>query len=93
MVRFFDEERLKTEIAQQLYDLPTEAGFTQEQVAELVGVPASVINDIEESDYRGDFFRRFLELPPFSTKGLLWDSCRLLKVVRQETVFNYAAPA
>jgi ribosome-binding protein aMBF1 (putative translation factor) len=52
----FQEELVKAEIARQIYDLREQAGMTQEQLAVLVGTEASVIDDIEEADYEGDFF-------------------------------------
>lgn len=54
-VASFQEELTKAEIARDIYDLRNNAGLTQEQLAEFVGVNYSVINDIEESDYEGDF--------------------------------------
>ena len=46
-------ERVNAEIARRLYDLRTEAGLTQEQLAELVGTTQSVISRLEDSDYDG----------------------------------------
>lgn len=46
-------ERLNSEIARLLYDMRTEAGLTQEQLAELVGTTQSVISRLEDSDYDG----------------------------------------
>ncbi|MGO9566780.1 MAG: helix-turn-helix transcriptional regulator [Desulfomonilaceae bacterium] len=54
-VASFQEELTKAEIAREIYDLRGQAGMTQEQLAELVGTNASVISDIEEADYEGDF--------------------------------------
>ncbi|MFH0822773.1 MAG: helix-turn-helix transcriptional regulator, partial [Pseudomonadota bacterium] len=50
----YQEERIKAEIAQQIYDLRHEARLTQEQLAELVGTSAGVIDDLEAADYEGD---------------------------------------
>ncbi len=47
------EERVKANVAQQLYDLRTEAGLSQKQLAELVGTTASVICRLEDADYAG----------------------------------------
>ena len=51
----FQEELTKAEIASEIYHLRNQAGLTQEQLADLVGTNASVIEDIEEADYEGDF--------------------------------------
>jgi len=49
-----EEERANSEISRQIYDLRTEAGLTQQELAKLVGVSASVIDDLEEADYEGN---------------------------------------
>lgn len=54
-VASFQEELAKAEIAREIYDLRDRAGLTREQLADLVGTNASVIEDIEEADYEGDF--------------------------------------
>ena len=46
-------ERMNSEIALLLYDMRTEAGLTQKQLAELVGTTQSVISRLEDSDYDG----------------------------------------
>ncbi len=46
-----EAEELKSQIAQQVYDLREAAGITQEQLAEKVGTTAKVINDLEMTDY------------------------------------------
>ena len=46
-------ERMNAEIAKLLYNMRTEAGLTQEQLAELVGTTQSVISRLEDSDYDG----------------------------------------
>ena len=51
----FRDELLKAEIAQQVYDSRNQAGLSRERLADLVGVEESVIDDIEEADYEGDF--------------------------------------
>jgi DNA-binding XRE family transcriptional regulator len=55
MEKYFEEMGVKADIARQLYNLRNQAGLTQEQLADLVGTNASVIEDIEEADYEGDF--------------------------------------
>jgi ribosome-binding protein aMBF1 (putative translation factor) len=55
MEKYFEELGAKADIARQLYNLRNQAGLTQEQLAAIVGTEASVIDDIEEADYEGDF--------------------------------------
>ena len=47
------EERTNAKIARSIFDLRTKAGLTQRQLASLVGTSASVICQLEDSDYRG----------------------------------------
>jgi len=54
-VASFQEELTKAEIARGIYDLRNDAGLTREQLGSLLGVNPSVIEDIEEADYEGDF--------------------------------------
>ncbi len=49
-----EEERANAEIARQIYDLRTEAGLTQQELAKLVGTSPSVIDSLEEADYEGN---------------------------------------
>jgi transcriptional regulator with XRE-family HTH domain len=42
------------DVAQLVYDLRTEAGLTQVQLARLVGTHASAISRLEDADYEGD---------------------------------------
>jgi DNA-binding XRE family transcriptional regulator len=46
-------ERMNAEIARLLYTMRSEAGLTQEQLAELVGTTQSVISRLEDADYEG----------------------------------------
>ncbi len=55
MEKYFEELGVKADIARQLYNLRNQAGLTQEQLADLVGISATVIDDVEEADYEGDF--------------------------------------
>ena len=48
-----ERERLNARIARQIYDLRTGAKLTQRQLAYLVGTSASVICQLEDSDYTG----------------------------------------
>ena len=54
-VALYEEERIKADIGQAVYDLRNEAGLSKKQLADLVGVDESAIDDIEEADYEGDF--------------------------------------
>ena len=53
-VASYQEERIKAEIARQVYDLREQEGLTQKQLADLVGTTETVIDDLEEADYEGD---------------------------------------
>ncbi len=48
-----DDERLKLDIAQQIYDLRTAAHLSQRALAARVGTTASVISRLEDTDYKG----------------------------------------
>ncbi len=48
-----EAERANAEIARLIYTTRTDAGLTQEQLAELVGTTQSVISRLEDSDYDG----------------------------------------
>jgi ribosome-binding protein aMBF1 (putative translation factor) len=50
----YQEERIKAEIARQVYDLREAAGLSQKELAELAGTTSTVIDDLEEADYEGD---------------------------------------
>ncbi len=54
-VASFQEEQTKAEIAREIYDLRNQAGLSREQLADLVGATETIIEDVEESDYEGDF--------------------------------------
>ena len=46
-------ESLNLRVAQMIYDARTEAGLTQEQLAQLVGTSQSSIARLEDADYEG----------------------------------------
>jgi DNA-binding XRE family transcriptional regulator len=54
-VASYQEELVKSEIAREIYDLRNRAGLTRQELARLAGTAESDIEDIEESDYEGDF--------------------------------------
>ena len=45
-------ESLNSEIAQLIYDARMNAGLTQQQLADLIHVEQSVIEDLEDADYQ-----------------------------------------
>jgi ribosome-binding protein aMBF1 (putative translation factor) len=53
MLRLLEEERANADIAQQIYDLRTEAGLSQRELATLVGTQPSAICRLEDADYHG----------------------------------------
>jgi ribosome-binding protein aMBF1 (putative translation factor) len=53
LAKAVEEQSFNADIAQQVYDLRTNAKLTQRQLAELVGTQQSVISRIEDADYTG----------------------------------------
>ncbi len=47
--------RKQADLAQQIYDIRTRLHMTREQLAEFAGLTADTIEDLEESDYDGDW--------------------------------------
>jgi DNA-binding XRE family transcriptional regulator len=52
-LKALEEARADDEIARKIYTLRTKAGFTQAQLAKLIGTTASVICRLEDADYEG----------------------------------------
>ncbi len=52
-VAAYEEELANAELARKIYELRTKAGFTQRELARLVGTTASVICRLEDADYAG----------------------------------------
>jgi transcriptional regulator with XRE-family HTH domain len=52
-VASFERALSEANVAQDIYNLRTEAGLTQRELAELVGTTASVISRLEDADYEG----------------------------------------
>jgi DNA-binding XRE family transcriptional regulator len=48
-----EEERANAEIARKIFNLREKAGFTQKELAKLVGTTPSVICRLEDADYEG----------------------------------------
>ncbi len=63
-VASFQEELIKAEIASEIYKLRDQEDMTREQLANLIGTTASVIEDIEEADYDGDFLSMASRIAP-----------------------------
>ena len=53
MMKYLEQERANNDIAQQIYDLRTDAGLTQRDLAKLVGTQPSAICRLEDADYDG----------------------------------------
>jgi DNA-binding XRE family transcriptional regulator len=49
----YEEELANAELARKIYDLRTEAGLTQRQLAKCIGTTASVICRLEDAGYEG----------------------------------------
>ena len=47
------EERVNANIAQIIYDLRTQAGLSQAELAQMIGTTQSVISRLEDADYEG----------------------------------------
>jgi len=48
-----EAERVNAEVARMIYDLRTDAGLTQGELADRIGTTQSVISRLEDSDYEG----------------------------------------
>src|SRR5262250_3068505 len=53
MMAMLEEAHVEDEIARKIYNLRTEAGLTQRELAKLVGTSASAICRLEDADYEG----------------------------------------
>jgi len=51
LVKFYEDEDQRVTVGSEIYNLRTQAGLTQSQVAEIVGTPPEMIDDIELADY------------------------------------------
>ena len=49
----YQEAHVNVTVAQMIYDARQEAGFTQTELAKLVGTTQSVISQLEDADYEG----------------------------------------
>lgn len=48
-----ERERENSDIAEQIYELRTQASLSQKQLAKLIGTTQSVISRLEDADYNG----------------------------------------
>lgn len=55
LVEFASEMRVRAGIAQQIYDIRNKLHMTRDDLAEFSGLTPETIEDIEESDYDGDW--------------------------------------
>ena len=58
----FLKERVKSTIAQKIYDLRTQAGLTQAQLARKIGSKASAISRMESADYNGQSLNTLIKV-------------------------------
>ena len=55
MEEYFQELGVQADLAQQVYDIRNRLRMSREDLAEFSGLTAEVIEDIEETDYEGDW--------------------------------------
>lgn len=55
MEQYFEELGVQSELAQQVYDIREKLRMTREQLAEFSGLSPDTIEDLEETDYDGDW--------------------------------------
>ncbi len=48
-----EAERVNADVAEMIYDLRTDSGLSQKDLAELVGTTQSAISRLEDADYEG----------------------------------------
>ena len=53
MLAMLEEARAEDEVARKIYELRTQAGVSQRELAKLVGTTASAICRLEDADYEG----------------------------------------
>ena len=56
MQKLVEQEQMKLELAQQIYDLRHESELTQEELAARMDMAVEVIQALEETAYEGDYF-------------------------------------
>ena len=73
-------ESINAEIAQLIYDSRTKAGLTQQQLADLIHVEKSVIEDIEDADYQDN---PLIMLQKINHKKQILDICEVIIFISQ----------
>jgi ribosome-binding protein aMBF1 (putative translation factor) len=53
LLELIEEETLNTQVARMIYEARTQAGLTQQELADLVGTKQPVIARLEDADYDG----------------------------------------
>lgn len=71
----FEEELANAQVARKIYDLRTEAGLTQKQLAKLAGTTPSVISRLEDSDYDGHWLAMLRRIASCSINALKFVLC------------------
>lgn len=75
LAKAVEEEAFNADIAQQVYDMRTQANLTQKELADLVGTKQSVISRIEDSDYSGHSLGLLRRIAFALNKSLKVDFC------------------
>jgi DNA-binding protein HU-beta len=55
LVEFADDVKIKASFAQQIYDIRKRLRMSREELAELAGLTAEAIEDLEETDYEDNW--------------------------------------
>ena len=75
LAKAVEDESFNADIAQQVYDLRTQARLTQKQLADLVGTQQSVISRIEDADYDGHSLTMLKRIASALKRKLKVDFC------------------
>jgi len=75
LAKAVEEEKFNSEIAQQVFDLRTEARLTQTELAERIGTQQSVISRIEDADYDGHSLALLKRIADALDRRLAIDFC------------------
>jgi DNA-binding XRE family transcriptional regulator len=66
----YERESANLEVARKLYELRTQAGLTQRQLAKLVGTSPSAICRLEDADYEGHSLSMLRRIAAALSKGV-----------------------
>src|SRR5229473_5951286 len=75
LAKAVEEESFNADIAQQVYNLRTEAKLTQKELAERVDTQQSVISRIEDADYDGHSLTMLKRIAKALNRRLRVDFC------------------